>query len=98
LTDKRKNTARFNRKPVRLCVEKIRNRQNTLDIIRKQVCRNNPDGKASDMLFQRAISHGEKQNRLSGKIIAFTGKPCFYGSFMEETGSSLQNKKICSDL
>ena len=27
---------------------------------------NNPDGKASDMLFQCEISHGEKQNTFRG--------------------------------
>jgi hypothetical protein len=93
-----KNTERFNRKPVRLCVEKIRNRRNTPDIIRKQVRWINPDRKASHMLFQGKISHVKKQNRLSGKIIPLEGKPCIYGSFTGKTGSSLQGKKICSDL
>ena len=83
---------------MRLYDKNIRNERNTQDISHEQIFWNNPDGKASDMLFQCEISHGEKQNRLSGKIIPFEGKPCFYGSFMEKTGSSLQRKKICSDL
>lgn len=83
---------------MRLYGKNIRNERNTPDISHKQVCWYNPDGKASDMLFQCEISHVEKQNRLSGKIIPFEGTPCFYGSFMKKTGSSLQRKKICSEL
>ena len=98
LTDKRKNTERFNRKPVRLYGKNIRNERNTPDISQKQICWYNPDEKASHMRFQCEISHVEKQNRLSGKIIPSKGKPCVYDSFMKKNGSSLQSKKICSDL
>jgi hypothetical protein len=33
-----------------------------------------------------------------GRIIPFEGKICIYGLFMKKTGSSLQSKKICSEL
>lgn len=78
--------------------KKIRNERNTPDISQKQIYWNDLDGKASDTLFQCEISHVERQNRLSGKIIPLEGKPCICGSFMEKTGSSLQRKKICSEL